>query len=47
MNFVLCILFRWVLERYIGRNGEIWNEEIEYERKDKEMREYWILFFWI
>jgi len=43
MNFVLRTLLRWVLERHIGRNGEIRNEEIEYERKDKEMREYRIL----
>jgi len=38
MNFVLRTLLRRVLERHIGRNGEIWNEEIEYERKDNEMR---------
>lgn len=47
MNFVLRTLLRWVLERHIGRNGEIRNEEIKYERKDKEMREYRILFLWI
>lgn len=34
MNFVLHTLLRRVLKGHIGRNGEIWNEEIEYERKD-------------
>lgn len=34
MNFVLRTLLRWVPESQIGMNGEIWNEEIEYERKD-------------
>lgn len=33
MNFVLCTSFRRVLESHVGGN-----EEIEYERKYKEMK---------
>jgi len=47
MNFVLRTLLRRVLEGHIGRDGEIRNVEIKYERKDKEMIEYRILFLWI
>lgn len=47
MNFVLRTLLRRVLEMHIGRNGEIRNEEIEYERKDKEMESDILSFLWI
>ena len=39
MNFVPRTLFRWTLESHVGGN-----EEIEYERKHKEMKGDRILF---
>ena len=39
MNFVLCTSLRRVLESHVEGN-----EEIEYERKYKEMKGYQILF---
>lgn len=39
MNFVLRTLLRRVLKSYLGGN-----EEIKYERKDKEMKRDWIFF---
>jgi hypothetical protein len=42
MNFVLRTLLRRILESHVGEN-----EEIEYERKYKEMKGYRILFICI